>query len=199
VSPITDTKPQAEVKSVVPTPLVASAPTSSPAITSKNLPTPPAPATVTVEHDGSPIVAAPLVTPDFTNLKKKNPNIDLRWVNRVAGREELGSEGARYGHMKAMGFVNATVNDVEVPPHLLHNGAIVQGDLILMKIDRRIYQGALLDNANKARARTTPRSFLNAGSKQIHDALNEVPGTTENRRKIQPFIPGRVDSLENDR
>ena len=100
--------------------------------------------------------------------------------------------------MKAMGFVNATPTDVEVPSNMLHNGAIIMGDLILMKIDRRIYQGALLDNQNKARARKTPRAFLNAGAKQVKDALNEVPGTAENKRKIQPFIPGRVESLANE-
>lgn len=198
MSPITDAKPEAEVKPVTPTPLSIPR-TTSPAITSANLPKPPVAAVVEVEFDDQgPIIAAPLITPDFTNLKKKNPNIELRWVNRVAG-VELSGEGARYAHMKAMGFVNATELDVEVPKHLLHNGAIIQGDLILMKIDRRVYKGALLDNELKAKARTSPRAYLNDGTKKIKDALNEVPGSAENKRKIQPFIPGSVESLANDR
>ena len=191
MSGITDMKPESEPTKPSP-----------PTITSKNLPTPPvqarpvAPVTqpalqATVDSD-EPIVAKPLIDPDFTNLKKKNTMISLRWVNRVAG------DGMRYEHMKAIGFANATANDVEVPPNMLRDGAIIIGDLILMKIARRDYEGALLHNVEKAVARTRPRAYLSTGKQEMTNALNEVRGTAENKRKIQPFVPGRVESLENE-
>lgn len=164
----------------------------TPAVTSQNLPTPPAPA-------GAPppagakflgdetIVAKPLSSADFTNLRVKNPNISLRWVNRLA------MDGIWYEQMKSMGFVNATVNDVEAPTFLLKDSAIIKGDLILMKIAKKDYLGALKYNVERATDRLTRRLKEEKGKQSLREALAEVGAPPELTKKISAFLPGEKE------
>lgn len=156
-------------------------------ITSKNLPQPPAPSPKIQRRD-EPIVAKPLVSPDFTNLKLKNPNIALYWGNRVAGG------GQRYEQLKASGFVNATVNDVEAPEFMVKDGAIIFGDLILLKIAKRDYLGALKYNEEKAVSRMRRDSNLTKGQAELRHALGEVPVPPELSKKISMFVPGEKET-----
>jgi len=151
-----------------------------PVTTSASIPKAP-----TVIHDASlpveadSIIARPLMEPDFVNMKSKNPNISLRWVNCKSG------DGLRYNHMQAVGFVNATSSDVAAPASMLKEGKIVFGDLILMKIDRAKYQGALKYNEQQALARMRKTTQVQHARKTV----SEVPTSPELIRKIQMFEP----------
>src|SRR4051812_10844830 len=107
---------------------------------------PPSRATVTVDrNDPYPgIQARPLNQPDFVNIKPKNPMISFRWVNRSVGPKE---STQRLDQMTFAGFILATPADCQnVQQSMIQGGHIVYGDLILMKIDRKIYEGALKYN-----------------------------------------------------
>jgi hypothetical protein len=86
------------------------------------------------------IVAGPLVDPDFANVIPANPNVSFRWINYKAG------DGLRFAQAQAQGFIVATKADVKhgADPYIREGGSkYVNGDLILMKIDRKRYLGAL--------------------------------------------------------
>lgn len=167
-------------------------PVKQPTITSKNLP-PTVPSSTTQSPSeqaqtlsDDQIVARPLIDPDFTNLKPKNPNYVFRWVNRVAGG------GSRFEKMKASGFRVATYSDVsgDVPEHFKKNNSIINGDLILTIISRELYVGALKHNEQKAHKRLHKGFALQTGKKAMQEALNEVPGSSANKSKIKLYEPG---------
>lgn len=130
------------------------------------------------------IEARPLNLPNFVDLKKKNQGIALRWVNRVAG------EGMRLDECVSMGFTFATSQDVEVPPSLMRDGKIVKGDLVLMKIDKAAYDGALKHNWMRAVSRLHPSAVVSEGQAQLKNTLNEVEGKAEDKGKMRVFTPG---------
>jgi hypothetical protein len=76
------------------------------------------------------IVARPLNAPEVASIRVKNTEYYYRWVNR------LHSNGRVYMERKAMGFVNATSDDVEVlvGDTVSSKDEIRCGDVILMKI-----------------------------------------------------------------
>lgn len=167
-------------------------PTKQPVITSANLPastpesTTQSPSQQSATLSDDQIVAKPLIDPDFTNLKPKNPNFCFRWVNRVAGG------GARFDKMKASGFrvaVYADVKDV-IPEHFKKDGHIINGDLILTIIDRATYIGALKHNQQKAHKRLHKGFAIQTGREQLSQALNEVPGSAANKSKVKLYEPG---------
>lgn len=144
---------------------------SEPTITSRNLPPAQRPAAVTTSPPPTPpglkpvsevaipyeqIEAKPLRAPNFINLKPKNPNMSLFWGNRAVGEKE---SGLRYDQLIAMGFVPAKPEDVVTmdgltcPPSICRDGRIMYGDLILLKIPRADYIGALKWNEQSARMR----------------------------------------------
>ena len=190
-----------------------------PAITSKNLggppivtnPSPAPPLKVTpdvartLEHalktgQGDAVIpdtaieARPLVLPNFDNIsavKQKNKNVSLRWVNRIAPM--------RMAQMHAMGFVNATTADVDVPATMLKDGAIIVGDLILMKIARTIYMGALKHNQQKAVERLSKPVDVERGKQTLAQQVPAgVPPDTQ--RKATVFTPtqAEIDALVSD-
>lgn len=155
------------------------------AITSANAPAPPLPQPPVVVDDE--IIAKPLVDPDFTNVKPKNPNIRFRWVNRIHGNE---GRGGRFEQAKASGFERAIPADcaTAVSGHMIKDGCIIYGDLILMKIDAKAYDGALKFNEQSARARIASAT-LGTGRKELSNALNEVPGSREDKSKVKLYTP----------
>lgn len=171
---------------------------TTPTITSKNIPIPqpppppsapaaPATSTVVVETDDN-IVAKPLQQPDFVNLKPRNPNIAFRWVNRAAGG------GQRLDQMTAMGFALAVPTDVvNLPPSLFRDGRIINGDLVLMKIDRKAYQGALKYNQQRALAQAgSQKTNLEVGKKNLRETVGAMP--PELQRKIAVFVPSQAET-----
>jgi len=183
VSPVPPVAPaQAQMKAPPPT------------ITSKNLPpqipppgavaaTPPA---VTIDDD-SDIVAKPLVSPDFTKLLPTNPAMSLRLVNRLA----LG--GQRFEEARVQGFVVCKPSDIKNLTNLMtvKDGNVTYGDLIVMMMPRVDYIGAIKMNEQNARRRVSRAAVMGEGQELLASALNEVPGSRENKSKVKLFQPDR--------
>src|SRR5882762_8127413 len=153
-----------------------------PTITSKNLPptvqpaihpTPPGPKipeiVAAIPYDQ--IEAKPLRSPNFINLLPTNPNMALFWGNRAVGEKE---SGLRYDQLIAMGFVPAKPEDVltsvgtNCPPSICRDGRIMYGDLILLKIPRADYVGALKWNEQNARLRVKKPGVTIEGGRTEH-------------------------------
>jgi|SRR5690348_16190529 len=154
----------------------------------KPVTSPAQPSVPTAVIDDDQIVAKPLIDPDFTNFKPKNPNLIFRFGNRVA------QGGGRYDQLVAMGFVPATYADVDettrkIPDHMKRDSKIIYGDLILMKMSRVDYIGALKNNERNALARLGKGDQLAQGKKQMKDALNEVSGSSTDKAKVKLFRP----------
>jgi hypothetical protein len=143
------------------------------------------------------IQARPLSLPDFINVKAKNPNISLRWVNRAVG---LAGSTQRLDEMVYAGFEPATPVDVcmangqPIMNNLIKDGKIIRGDLMLMKISRQAYEGALKYNWERAVQRLHPGKQLATGQSQLNKAVAER-GVPRNvlptiKSKLQAFRPG---------
>jgi len=154
------------------------------------------------------IEAKPLRAPNFINLKPKNPNLSLFWGNRAVGEKE---SGLRYDQLIAMGFVPAKPEDVTsmeglpCPPSICRDGRIMYGDLILLKIPKVDYVGALIWNEQNARLRMKkPGVTLEGGSKehQASDArLQPSEALPANlRTKVSMYVPplAEVDAATKD-
>jgi hypothetical protein len=128
------------------------------------------------------ITAKPLVAFDFTNPEPKNPNICFRWVEFKA------RDGFRFHQCLSQGFAVANVHDVK-NANLLKmyereaGTKFINGDLILMKIDRARYIGAKRHRYLRTVAITDPRAV-----KPIAQAAAQamLPRTS----KLQAFTPG---------
>jgi len=195
---------------------------SEPTITSKNLPPVQRPGAVNTSPPPTPlglkpaaevripysqIEAKPLRAPNFINLAPKNPNLSLFWGNRSVGEKE---SGLRYDQLIAMGFIPAKPEDVTTsegltcPPSICRDGRIMYGDLILLKIPRVDYVGALKWNEQNARLRIRkPGVTLDGGMsehqkddarRQPIDALASLP------KKVSAYVPplAEVDALTKD-
>lgn len=146
------------------------------------------------------IEARPLQLPDFVNIKSKNPAVSFRWVNRAVGVQ---GSTQRLDEMVFAGFVPVKPEDACMPngqpimPNLIKDGKIVRGDLILMKIDRKAYEGALKYNWERSIARMHPDRQLNTGKKQLAEAVSKagVPPSVVRTldSKLQAFRPGTAD------
>src|SRR5882724_544629 len=146
------------------------------------------------------IEARPLQLPDFVNIKSRNPAISFRWVNRSVG--VMGST-QRLDEMIYAGFVPVKPEEACMPNgkpimlNLIKNGQIIRGDLILMKIDRAQYEGALKYNWERSIARMHPDRQLQTGKKQLANAVSQAGVPRDVGRtlasKLQAFRPGTSD------
>lgn len=150
------------------------------------------------------IEARPLQLPDFVNVKPKNPTHAFRWVNRAVG---VAASTQRLDEMIFAGFVpvkpeealipNGKGGYVPVPPNLIKNGQIIRGDLILMKIEKAAYDGALKYNWERSIARMHPERQLQTGRKQLATAVSQAGVPAGMGRtlasKLQAFRPGTSD------
>jgi hypothetical protein len=183
-----------------------------PTITSKNLPPsqhpaglPPKPPTsVEVAMPYDQIEAKPLRSPNFINLKPKNPNLCLYWGNRAVGEKE---SGLRYDQLIAMGFVPAIPTDVTTseglvcPPSICRDGRIMYGDLILLKIPRADYIGALKWNEQNARLRVKKPGVAIEGDTQKADSRLQPSNVMPNLgKKVTAYVPqiAEVDAKTAD-
>jgi hypothetical protein len=195
---------------------------SEPTITSKNLPpvqrpgavnTSPLPAipglkpASEVAIPWEQIEAKPLRAPNFMNLKPRNPNMALFFGNRAVGEKE---SGLRYDQLIAMGFVPAKPDEIltaeghPCPPSICRDGRVMYGDLILLKIPRVDYVGALKWNEQNARLRIRKPGVTLEGGRSEHqaddarrqpiDALASLP------KKVSAYVPplAEVDALTKD-
>lgn len=183
---------------------------SQPTITSKNLPqpgqaapttpTPAAPAKQVLYKD---IIAKPLRTPNFINLKPRNPNISIRWVNCSVGEKE---SKLRFNQAQAQGFECVEPKDVmdelggPCPSALIRDNRVIYGDLILMKMARVDYIGALKYNEERAIARVKKPGIAMSGSKTEHQDSEgrELPGAAgfPSNEKVRVYVPPLTE-IEN--
>jgi hypothetical protein len=195
-----------------------------PTITSKSLPPAMQPGAVRTSPAGSSdakppveqqipweqIEAKPLRSPNFLNLKPKNPNLSLFFGNRAVGEKE---SGLRYDQLIAMGFVPAKPEDVitnlghPCPPSLCRDGRIMYGDLILLKIARVDYIGNQKWNEQNARLRMKkPGVTIEGGGKEHQAADGRLQPTTALnvpdaiRNKVSMYVPplAEVDAATKD-
>lgn len=86
------------------------------------------------------IVAKPMILPEFTNVPLANPGLAARWIF---------TDKRRFAQARAQGWRVAKKADVKpgyqaLTPFEEEGGTkYINGDLILMVIDRKIYLGAL--------------------------------------------------------
>jgi hypothetical protein len=113
--------------------------------------------------------------------------MSLRLVNRLA----LG--GQRFEEARVQGFVVCKPTDIKNMPTLMtvKDGNVTYGDLIVMMMPRVDYLGAIKNNENNARKRTSKAAVLGTGYEQLGSALNEVPGSRADKSKIKLFQPDR--------
>lgn len=112
------------------------------------------------------IVARPLMVPEVCSIKVKNSEYRYRWVNRD------GQGGRVYMQRKAQGFLNATLEDVELlgGDAQSKDGEIRAGDLVLMKIRADIYDSAMKYNMQKALTLSRMRGVhLEGASSNVFD------------------------------
>lgn len=141
------------------------------------------------------IVARPLMTPEVCSIRIKNLEYRYRWVFS-------GGKGHIYAQRKAMGFINATTDDVEVLGGEAHadNGGIVCGDLILMKIRADLYDAAIKWNMQKALILQRTRGmYLNGANNDINAdggrASAAAVGQENYHGKASSFIPTDPNAL----
>jgi hypothetical protein len=170
-----------------PTPTPAPTPQGK-AFTNATVPKPPMEEVILRDDQ---IVAKPLRTPDFINMKPKNKNLCFFWGNRSVGDKE---SKMRFNQLQAMGFTPAVPNDVEgvCPDSLVFDGKIFFGDLVLMKIPRADYIGAQKWNAQTAmnRVRKPGMTADVTGDDQL--AMSSVSEITRNPKlagKVSFFTP----------
>jgi hypothetical protein len=146
------------------------------------------------------IIAKPLRSPNFTNLKHKNPNMSLYWGNRAVGEKE---STMRYDQLISMGFLPAKPQDVLLangdpcPPSLQRDGRVIYGDLILLMISRIDYLGQIKWNEQSARLRVKrPGVTIETGaSRDIMDASQISRDTNDARKGLVPSaFPHKVST-----
>lgn len=171
------------------------------AITSDNLPENQRGAAVKINpNDPYPeVTARPLQMPDFADIKPLNPQVALRWCNRVAG------EGQRLDQVTFAGFVPVKPDEVRlvdpygkpktIPTSMIKNGQVHMGDLILMKIDKASYDGALKYNWQRAIDRMRPGTAQRQGRQDLNNTLKEagVRPTPDLLKKLSTFQPSDAE------
>jgi hypothetical protein len=151
------------------------------------------------------IIARPLNAPEVCSIHVKNTEYYYRWVAAYA------MEGSVYMQRKAMGFTNATADDVEilVGDAVVTNGEIRAGDLILMKLPFQKWAQHVKANMLKAKLLGDMRGVFmksNTGDRlPSTDPLSDdrpVRASVSNepfqRGKVETFIPSDPDSIINN-
>ena len=138
------------------------------------------------------VVAAPMSAPAIDQIKKLNPNIEVRWVNRSCGTQ---TPTLRFEQCMAMGWVPATIKDVVPPPGTLKDGVIQHFDVVLMKIDRKAYLAHLKWNNDRVNA-AVRRSGKAKTDEELRGAFAQEGVLNKARGKVESFVPGQKE-LEN--
>jgi hypothetical protein len=149
---------------------------------------------------GEDISARPMTLPDFANDIKphlNNPNLWPRWIF---------TDKRRYAQARAQGWRNCTAKDLKpgfatLSPYSEEGGTkFINGDLILMVIDRKTYLGALRYKHDVA-ARLSDVSIGRrvSGEKAVADLGPQVAAINRQRMQaghdpaITVFTPGASD------
>lgn len=144
------------------------------------------------------LVARPLMTPEVCSIQIKNTEYRYRWVNRHS------QNGRIYQMRRAQGFVNATLDDVNVlnGDAVADKGEVTAGDVILMKIRADLYDAAIKYNTERALTLQRARGvYLDGASGDVNSEANASRKTIAAEpfsRKAAPFIPTNADALVDD-
>ena len=142
------------------------------------------------------IIARSLNTPEVCNIHVKNTDYYYRWVFS-AGR------GQTYNQRKAMGFVNATTDDVDilVGDAVATEGEVRSGDLILMKMQYARWASHIKANMQRAQVLGNARGLYHKNDPSPDVFSDEAPVRASvaqegfSRNAAKPFIPGNPDQL----
>jgi len=159
----------------------------------------------TVEADilfDKTIVARPLNAPEVASIHVKKTEYYYRWVNRLHGHGQVMMQ------RKAMGFVNATTDDVDVlvGDTVSNENEIFCNDLILMKIPFHLWAGHVKRNMETAETLQRTRGVYNKEEELSQDVFAEggrglsergALGTVSKdiKGKINAFIPDNPDAI----
>jgi hypothetical protein len=143
------------------------------------------------------IIARPLNTPEVCNIHVKNTEYYYRWVNARA------SGGQVYMQRKALGFINATSDDVDVlvGDAVATEGEVRSGDLILMKMQFQRWASHIKANMQRAEVLGNARGLFNktdvstdvfSDEKPVRASVSQEPFA---RNLAKPFIPTNPDAL----
>lgn len=149
------------------------------------------------------IEAKPMHAPAFDQIRKKNQNIEIRWVNRFVNGAT--APLMRYEQMLAMGWVPVKVNidaktgeasspDVFIPIGCaIKDGCIQNYDVILMKIDRARYIGAMRYNNERVNKAVQRPGVIAGANENLKQDLAREGALGKSRGKVSTFIPGERD------
>ena len=143
------------------------------------------------------VIARPLNAPEVASIHVKNTEFYYRWVNR------LHSNGRVYMERKAMGFVNATTEDVQVlvGDTVSNENEIRCGDVILMKIPFPQWASHVKRNMQTAEVLQRMRGVHNKDEELSNDVFSEggksglASVANELKGKVSPFIPTDPDAI----
>lgn len=142
------------------------------------------------------IIARPMTLPDFCNVPLVNPNLSPRWIF---------TDRRRYAQAKAQGWRNAKKADIKpgyaaLTPFEEEGGTkYINGDLILMVIDRKIYLGALRFKHQVAAALSDAAVQRTVSAQRAAGAMPEVAAYNQRRASVgvdpvmTVFTPGAAD------
>jgi len=152
------------------------------------IPPDPNPRRITAPELDEDIKAIPLVAPDFTNPEFKSPDIIGRWIEFKA------RDGLRYQQALAQGYVPVTLQDLKDPNSLKvycreAGTKYINGDVILMKIDRRRYLGALRHRFLQSAALSDPAVAQAVAKASAGGQLQQAGAGT----KMSAFAPNAAD------
>lgn len=149
------------------------------------------------------IVAKPLNVPEVASIHVKNVEYYYRWVNRLHGHGEV------YMQRKAMGFTNATNEDVDVlvgDDIVSTESELRSGDVILMKIPFAKWAAHVKRNMVTAEQLQRARGVYNREEELSSDVFSDgnqrvaTQGNLESvkqtvRGKVTPFLPENPDAI----
>lgn len=168
------------------------------AMTNKMITSVPRTPQITAPELDEAIIAKPLVTPDFVDIRPKNPNVSFRWVEFKA------QDGMRLSQAQAQGWQTATQLDIadgSLSPFRRDNGSkFINGDLILMKMDRGRYLGAKKYKHQVAAALADPSVLKTVTAQSTSKTLAQAGAAEVNKQKdafgnpkMTVFTPGAAD------
>jgi hypothetical protein len=140
----------------------------------------------------SSIVALPKRLPTMLDVRAKDPNFRLRWVNFKA------DGGRRVDECRAMGFTVAKTEEVqglEEASIMLHPDGIKYHDVLLMKVPTKLLFGWLKQNALESMRAVSPK-FLHKAAKAEGERtlrqgiMNEGRSYNDMKDKIGIYVPG---------
>lgn len=147
------------------------------------------------------VIARPLLTPEVASIRVKHTEYYYRWVPRPISNSP--GTGLMYSQRLAMGFTNATSEDVDV----LVGDTVVNetecrcGELILMKLPWEKWASHVKFNMQKASTLANARGMFIKNDVSTDVFSDDRPQRASvsaepfSRNKAVPFIPDDPDAL----